>query len=1179
MTEPQVSESSGPQNSGNNEIEQHWRIVRQQLQAYTLANNDLPVPDTTAEPGSATAQVFEFPTSSILELIRKAQYDSLLNQIIGENVKSNLSVMTETKISESQRQLIPNKAIVPLGLDPLQLIAEEQRLENLKIEQRTSKIQEELPNLMDEEELRRKQIELKSLKLIPKQRMLREMILRFVRKTNILDSDRSNMRRSKKQSLREARLLERLEKQQKIDRTRKERQSYYEYLNTVLARGKEFSASHKLIQQRVAKLTKSVMHHHSVYEKEEQKRIEKLSKERIKALRADDEEAYLKLIDQEKDTRLTHLLRQTDEFLKGLTAKVVAQQSKSMATTVLPVTSNLNTSTSSTTPSGSSTDTPTAEDELIADYYETAHRIKEDVKEQPLILNGGKLKDYQMKGLQWMTSLYNNHLNGILADEMGLGKTIQTISLISHLMERKGQNGPFLVIVPLSTMTNWGLEFEKWAPSIIKVEYKGAPNQRKTIQQQIKHGKFNVMLTTYEYIIKDRSFLSKIKWLYMIIDEGHRMKNSHSKLTLVLTQHYSARFRLILTGTPLQNNLPELWALLNFILPHIFNSSKTFDEWFNAPFANTGEKVELNEEETLLIIRRLHKVLRPFLLRRLKKDVESELPDKVEKIIKCPMSALQQRLYSMITQRNRLSLQNSQTDPNTRKTVAIRRLNNTVMQLRKICNHPFVFEEVERQINPGSINNENLFRSAGKFELLQRILPKFYKTGHRVLIFFQMTQIMTIFEDFLLMQGYKYLRLDGSTKAEDRSDLLKKFNQPDSPYFIFMLSTRAGGLGLNLQTADTVIIFDSDWNPHQDLQAQDRAHRIGQTKEVRIFRLITVDSVEEYILERAQFKLNLDGKVIQAGKFDQKSTNEEREAILRAIFEEEQEKNDVDEVYSDDELNEIIARNDEELEIFRTEDEARNRMESKLGRSRLIDSSELPKVYMALDEEEEAAAAAEEEDRLEEEFMRRTRAKQEAIKDYNENISDDQWLEQLEESTETTDEFSVEPIKIKNSSFTPGQKRKRGRPPVNKKQQEQEQEQERGNTISFTPSQHVTKSIPRPLLQSLADRIHELIENNTDEDGRYRCDIYLELPSRQDYPDYYEMIKSPLCLNQVAERIDSNNYSNLSDLINDYDLIFKNAMTYNVEGSMVYEDALVLKQLVHDTVDTFMEEHAQELEN
>ncbi len=1158
---PSVSESPATQTPVNNEIEQHWRIVRQQLQAYACANNELSVPDPAAEPGTATAQVFEFPTSSILELIRKAQYENLLSA--QAQTQNNLSVMTETKIADSQRQLVPNKMTYPLGLDPLQLIAEEQRLENLRIEQRTLELENDSSNDI------KKQIELKSLKLFPKQRMLREMILRFVRKTNFLDSDRSNMRRNKKQSLREARLLERLEKQQKIDRTRKERQSYYEYLNKVLARGKEFAANHKLLQQRVAKLTKSVMHHHSVFEKEEQKRIEKLSKDRIKALRADDEEAYLKLIDQEKDTRLTHLLKQTDEFLKGLTAKVVAQQSKSMSTTV-----------STSTPSVpiSAPNTPTEllpEDEIIADYYETAHRIKEDVREQPEILSGGKLKDYQLKGLQWMTSLYNNHLNGILADEMGLGKTIQTISLISHLMERKNQNGPFLVIVPLSTMTNWGLEFEKWAPSIIKVEYKGAPNQRKTIQQQIKHGKFNVMLTTYEYIIKDRSFLSKIKWLYMIIDEGHRMKNSHSKLTLVLTQHYSARFRLILTGTPLQNNLPELWALLNFVLPHIFNSSKTFDEWFNAPFANTGERVELNEEEALLIIRRLHKVLRPFLLRRLKKDVESELPDKVEKIIKCPMSALQQRLYSMITQRNRLTIQNDDPSSN-RKTVALRRLNNTVMQLRKICNHPFVFEEVERQINPGNVNNENLFRAAGKFELLQRILPKFYKTGHRVLIFFQMTQIMTIFEDFLLMQGYKYLRLDGSTKAEDRSDLLKKFNQPGSPYFIFMLSTRAGGLGLNLQTADTVIIFDSDWNPHQDLQAQDRAHRIGQTKEVRIFRLITVDSVEEYILERAQFKLNLDGKVIQAGKFDQKSTNEEREAMLKAIFEGEQEKNDVDEVYSDDELNEIIARNDDELEVFRADDEARQHLDSKIGRARLIEAAELPKVYVALDDEEEAALAVEEEERREDEFMRRSRAKQEAIKDYNENISDEAWLDQLEENADSTDEFSVEPIKRKPTSTSSsnnvesGQKRKRGRPPVGKKAVV--------STISFTPSVHVTKSLPQPLLQSLADRIHDLIEGNTDEDGRYRCDIYLELPSRDDYPDYYEMINVPLCLNQVAERIDAHKYTALSQLISDYDLIFRNAMTYNVEGSMVYEDALLLKQLVHDTVDTFIVEHAQELE-
>jgi ATP-dependent helicase STH1/SNF2 len=265
-------------------------------------------------------------------------------------------------------------------------------------------------------------------------------------------------------------------------------------------------------------------------------------------------------------------------------------------------------------------------------------------------------------------------------------------------------------------------------------------------------------------------------------------------------------------------------------------------------------------------------VLRPFLLRRLKKDVESELPDKVERIIKCRMSGLQQNLYEIVRKKS--------TAAHLASSGGMRKLNNTIMQLRKICNHPFVFEEVERVVNPAKENNELLFRTAGKFELLRRILPKFQVTNHKVLMFFQMTQIMTIMEDFLAMLGIPYLRLDGATKSEDRTDLLKVFNDPQSPYMIFLLSTRAGGLGLNLQSADTVIIFDSDWNPHQDLQAQDRAHRIGQTKEVRIYRLVTVESVEEMILARAQYKLNLDGKIIQAGKFDQKSTNEEREAML-----------------------------------------------------------------------------------------------------------------------------------------------------------------------------------------------------------------------------------------------------------------------------------------------------------
>src|SRR5271168_1230685 len=268
------------------------------------------------------------------------------------------------------------------------------------------------------------------------------------------------------------------------------------------------------------------------------------------------------------------------------------------------------------------------------------------------------------------------------------------------------------------------------------------------------------------------------------------------------------------------------------------------------------------------------------------------------------------------------------------------------MQLKKICNHPFVFEEVENAMNPYSVSNDLLWRTSGKFELLDRILPKFKRSGHRVLMFFQMTQIMNIMEDFLLYRGYKYLRLDGSTKADDRTVLLQDFNA-DPELFVFILSTRAGGLGLNLQVADTVIIYDSDWNPHQDLQAQDRAHRIGQTKEVRILRLITEKSIEESILARAQEKLDLDGKVIQAGRFDNKSTNEEREVLLRALFESREEGSDEEEEeeMDDDELNEILARNDDELVLFRKMDKERER-ETPYGKGkklpRLIGEDELP---------------------------------------------------------------------------------------------------------------------------------------------------------------------------------------------------------------------------------------------
>jgi len=411
------------------------------------------------------------------------------------------------------------------------------------------------------------------------------------------------------------------------------------------------------------------------------------------------------------------------------------------------------------------------------------------------------------------------------------------------------------------------------------------------------------------------------------------MKNHHCKLTQVLNTHYLSPHRLLLTGTPLQNKLPELWALLNFLLPSIFKCCSTFEQWFNAPFALTGEKVDLNEEETILIIRRLHKVLRPFLLRRLKKEVESQLPEKVEYVVKCDMSALQRFIYSHMQSHGLVMTDGS--EKGKQGQGGTKALMNTIMQLRKICNHPFLYRHIEESMAEylktpdNTVGGPDLYRSCGKFELLDRVLPKLKATGHRVLLFCQMTALMTILEDYFVYAGHKYLRLDGGTKSDDRENMLKTFNQPGSEIFVFLLSTRAGGLGLNLQSADTVIIYDSDWNPHQDIQAQDRAHRIGQTNEVRVLRLMTVNSVEEKILAAARYKLNVDRKVIQAGMFDQKSTPSQRRAFLFELVQRGTDDDEEDEVHDDETVNQMIARSEAEFETFQQMDIARRRKDAR----------------------------------------------------------------------------------------------------------------------------------------------------------------------------------------------------------------------------------------------------------
>jgi len=494
-------------------------------------------------------------------------------------------------------------------------------------------------------------------------------------------------------------------------------------------------------------------------------------------------------------------------------------------------------------------------------------------------------------------------------------------------MENKHNEGPFLIIAPLATISNWVIEFDRWAPGIKIVVYKGAPAERRQLANQIKQEKhkYNAVLTTYEYIMKDKYNLNKVTWQYIIVDEGHRMKNYKSKFTQTLGTQFNSVYRLLLTGTPLQNNLSELWALLNFLLPKIFNSCEDFEKWFNQPFSSKlpGEKnTELTEEQELLIINRLHHILLPFLLRREKREVEKELPSKTEYVIKLQMSEWQKIVYQQIKEQGLLA-----EDPSTGR-LGKKALMNTMMQLRKICNHPYLFIDYNNEMLENI--NDWIYKSSGKFEFLDRIIPKLLYFKHKILIFSQMTQLLNILERYFMFKGIKCLRLDGATKAEERGRQIELFSDNNNDYMIFILSTRAGGLGLNLQAADTVIIFDSDWNPQMDIQAQDRAHRIGQKHEVKVFRLISKKTIEEGILEKAAFKKNMDEKVIRAGLYNSKySESERRNKLMDILKNENKEEEEEDEILNDEQINEDISRNNEEFEKFQEMDKERYIKEKK----------------------------------------------------------------------------------------------------------------------------------------------------------------------------------------------------------------------------------------------------------
>mmetsp|Transcript_3344 Transcript_3344/g.4278 ORF Transcript_3344/g.4278 Transcript_3344/m.4278 type:complete len:788 (+) Transcript_3344:91-2454(+) len=508
----------------------------------------------------------------------------------------------------------------------------------------------------------------------------------------------------------------------------------------------------------------------------------------------------------------------------------------------------------------------------------------------PNLAPGCILKDYQLEGVRWMTSLYENGVSGILADEMGLGKTIQVISVIAHLRCMK-VTGPFIVVAPLATLPNWVREFQKWLPDLPIVRLHGSMDERVQMLQGPLNPKnkrspdFPAIVTSYEVAIKEQAKLNKIgEFTYLVVDEGQRLKNHRCTLIQSLKK-IRASNRLLLSGTPIQNNLDELWSLLNFVNPQIFDDLSVFQSWFG--FRDIGQKYKkkytkeedvLKEQREKQTVTKLHEILRPFLLRRIKKDVLTDMPPKKEVVVYAGMSKLQSGYANLIEQGTLRDILLAQGIENARKLSQT----NKTMNHRKNSNHPFLFgEPLDRMtgIHVGTARPDLLIKASGKFALLDRMLTRLFRDKHQVLIFSQMTEVLNVMEDYLLWRNWKYCRIDGNTKIDERQQQMDMFNaektagengtrnDSDDRHFVFLLSTRAGGLGINLATADTCIIFDSDWNPHQDSQAMDRCHRIGQTRPVAVYRLLTTGSVDIEMMEKQISKKKLERMTIAGGDF------------------------------------------------------------------------------------------------------------------------------------------------------------------------------------------------------------------------------------------------------------------------------------------------------------------------
>jgi len=560
---------------------------------------------------------------------------------------------------------------------------------------------------------------------------------------------------------------------------------------------------------------------------------------------------------------------------------------------------------------------------------------------QPLLVTGAILRQYQLDGYEWMSTLWENGINGILADEMGLGKTIQVISLFCHMYEM-GVSGPFLVVAPLSTVPNWFNEFKRFAPKVPCLLYHGNPTERMEMRSKLSEKKrcdevdvdmLHVVVTSFEIAMNDRAAFSNIMWRYIVVDEGHRLKNMNCRLIKELKLYHSAN-RLLLTGTPLQNNLSELWSLLNFLLPEIFDDLRVFESWFDAKEMDVNveeEKRIVAQEQQNSILSTLHQILTPFLLRRIKSDVDLGIPPKKEVLVYCPMTETQREMYTAIVNKmiqnfmapkeeeevlkedkfgrsvrgkkpvdysmflsekefadddkfeeyvaqmeeykesissksNECNAYQNNIDKMGMKGEQNFSVKSRMMDMRKSVNHPYLIEYPLTEDGGFYRSDEEMVTICGKLRVLDQLLEQLNARGHKTLIFSQMTKMLDIIGDYLTLRNLKFSRLDGSMGYVDRQANIDEFNT-NKDVKVFLLSTRAGGLGINLTSADTCIIYDSDWNPQQDLQAQDRCHRIGQTKPVMVYRLVTANTVDQKIVERAAAKRKLEKMIMHKEKF------------------------------------------------------------------------------------------------------------------------------------------------------------------------------------------------------------------------------------------------------------------------------------------------------------------------